>query len=171
MKKQLPQGFTLIELMIVVAIIGILAAIALPAYQDYTVRTKVSEGLVLAASAKTTAAEAFQSGGTDGLTAAATAWNSDFTPTKYVSAMSLNFDNAEITIEYDSNTITQLANGANIMCLTPYINGSTLDTPGAEGSIDWSCSGASTVLATKRNMPPIACQGTVSSRYSPTECK
>ena len=51
-KRKLQQGFTLIELMIVVAIIGILAAIALPAYQDYTVRAKVSEGLVLASSAK-----------------------------------------------------------------------------------------------------------------------
>ncbi|MEW7980212.1 MAG: pilin [Candidatus Sedimenticola endophacoides] len=55
--KKTQQGFTLIELMIVVAIIGILAAIALPAYQDYTVRAKVSEGLVMASGAKATVGE------------------------------------------------------------------------------------------------------------------
>ncbi len=57
MKAQMQKGFTLIELMIVVAIIGILAAVALPAYQDYTIRAKVTEGLSLAASAKTAVSE------------------------------------------------------------------------------------------------------------------
>ncbi len=59
--KSLQKGFTLIELMIVVAIIGILAAIAIPAYQDYTIRAQVTEGLSLASSAKAAIAESFQS--------------------------------------------------------------------------------------------------------------
>lgn len=64
--KKVQSGFTLIELMIVVAIIGILAAIALPAYQDYTIRAKVSEGVVIASGAKTTIAENIGQGYTGG---------------------------------------------------------------------------------------------------------
>jgi len=61
--KKVQQGFTLIELMIVVAIIGILAAVAIPAYQDYTIRAKVTEGLSLAGAAKTAVAETYSSKG------------------------------------------------------------------------------------------------------------
>jgi type IV pilus assembly protein PilA len=170
MKKQLQQGFTLIELMIVVAIIGILAAIALPAYQDYTVRTKVSEGLVLAGSAKTTISESFQSGGLLGMAAAATAWNTDFAAngaTKYVSAMTVDTGTGVVSISYNTVEISQLA-GANLMVMSPHIGGVSLATA-TTGSIDWVCAGAGSSLAAARYAG--AGTGSVPERYSPTECK
>src|SRR3984885_11227134 len=89
------KGFTLIELMIVVAIIGILAAIAIPAYQNYVVRARVSEGLQLASSPKVAISEAFNSNAMAGLVAAAGAWT--FTPTKYVSNVTISNLDGTIT--------------------------------------------------------------------------
>jgi type IV pilus assembly protein PilA len=173
MFKTVHKGFTLIELMIVVAIIGILAAIAIPAYQDYAVRAKVTEGLNLADSAKTSVAEGFQSNGINGVNAASVAFTA-FTPTKYVSNLQINAANGIITITYGANT-PQL-NGLNIH-LTPQINvaGAYVGLAGVginSGAVDWSCQSTTNTTATTRVPALIAASpGTVPARFAPTECK
>ena len=95
--NKVQKGFTLIELMIVVAIIGILAAIALPAYQDYTIRSKVSEALVMASEAKTAVAEtAAALGGLANVTAANTGFVS--AATTYVASIAITDATGVITV-------------------------------------------------------------------------
>ena len=130
MKKQ--QGFTLIELMIVVAIIGILAAIAIPAYQDYTIRAQVSEGLNLVGGAKAAVTEYFQDRGTmpadnstAGLAAAAQIQG------KYVSLVTVGA-NGVVTVTYGNSAHTVIATKA--ITMTP-------DTS-LSGSVQWDCAGS-----------------------------
>ena len=166
--KKVQRGFTLIELMIVVAIIGILAAIAIPAYQDYTIRAKVTEGLSLASSAKVTVVEAFQADGLiPGLLAAAPIWNAAFTPTKYVAALVINPATGGMVITYGvpPSTPPQIQN--QTLILTPSIAGAPLGA--IPGSIDWGCGSQQTVVANTRGVPVVA--GTLLARYAPSECK
>jgi type IV pilus assembly protein PilA len=164
------KGFTLIELMIVVAIIGILAAIAIPAYQDYTVRSKITEGLNLASSAKVAVSEGYQSNDMAGVNAAAAAWNANFTATKYVSNVAVVPASGVIVVTYSATT--PQINGGTVV-LTPSINVGGTPTALATnqtGNIDWSCASTSNGTATARTLP-VAQAGTVNARYVPTECK
>ena len=131
--KKVQQGFTLIELMIVVAIIGILAAIAIPAYQDYTVRAQVSEGLNLGGGAKTAVTEYFQDRG---------AWpvnndqaGIDATPTnikgKYVLSVTVTAPGI-VTVVYGIDAHATLLAGKNL----------TLTPANAGGSVTWTCASA-----------------------------
>jgi type IV pilus assembly protein PilA len=169
MLKHVQKGFTLIELMIVVAIIGILAAIAIPAYQDYTIRAKITEGLNLADSAKTAVAESYQSGDVAGVIASGGIWNGAFTPTKYVQTVNISVAAPVgiITITYAA--VTPQISGKTIV-LNPSIGGVALVT-NLTGNIDWGCSSTTDTTLLAQALPAPAVLGTVNARYAPTACK
>ena len=171
MKRSVQKGFTLIELMIVVAIIGILAAVALPAYQDYTARAKVSEMMIAASSPKSLVSEAFQSDGLAGVTAAATEYNarsSTEKTSKFVSAVAIDGATGQVTVTSAAAGGLPTEAQSKTLVYTPSVKGAAL-AAGATGAIDWACGSITTTTATARTLPVTA--GTLPAKYAPSECR
>ena len=166
--KTLQKGFTLIELMIVVAIIGILAAIAIPAYQDYTIRAQVSEGMTLAAAAKAAVAESYLNDGEAPATRTDAGMSATATDTSGKYVTSVDVDNGTITITYGNEV--NAAVDAGTLSLTPYET--------ADGSVVWRCGFAAAPAGTALmgtagggNTAAYVAPAGIEERYVPAACR
>jgi type IV pilus assembly protein PilA len=161
MKHSMQKGFTLIELMIVVAIIGILAAVALPAYQDYTVRARVSEVILAASSCRTSITDTVQNApGIDVSTALAASCT--VTPTKMVASGGASGNGVITVVGVPAALGGDTSATANAISMVPYVTGGTAlvgTTDGGKTIIEWKCGPA----AAGSNPMPL--------KYLPGSCK
>ena len=174
--KKIQQGFTLIELMIVVAIIGILAAVALPAYQDYTVRAKVTEGLSLATAIKADMSSSYAADGMNGVAAFAAQVANAVPQSKYVGRIVITPATGVITVTYNRNNVGNAIAANSTLVLSPYLNAAGVITTlagaaaGATGSVDWACASQTAVASANRGLAG-AQVGTLDPLFAPAECK
>ena len=176
MMRSIQKGFTLIELMIVVAIIGILAAVALPAYQDYTVRSKLSEAVIAGSAFKGMMSEAFQTDSTGGLNAAAATINAKPAAekaSKYVSDVTVTgaatpWPVRVTVLATAGNGIPTGVNGQTLV-FSPNVGGVT-PVATSQGAIDWACTSATATAATNRGLANRSL-GTLLAKYAPSECR
>ncbi|NPC55064.1 pilin [Caenimonas soli] len=153
-KRQVQKGFTLIELMIVVAIIGILAAVALPAYQDYTVRARVSEVILAASTCRTTITDAYTNATSTNI-ASILPGTCTITPTKMVASGSSDA-NGVITITGSEGALGgSITSSARAISLKPYINGTAADgtADGQKTITEWKCGPAATEPMPTKYLP------------------
>ena len=158
--KRIQQGFTLIELMIVVAIIGILAAVALPAYQDYTVRAKLSEVVLAASSCRTGITEAIQTSAA-AIPATALPGACTVSVSKFVASGSADAV-GKITIVADNTNLAQLLPAARTLTLVPMKDGTNALTA-ADGGVSlhgWRCGVAADGTTIQSKYLPATCRGT-----------
>ena len=156
MKKRLQQGFTLIELMIVVAIIGILAAVALPAYQDYTIRAKMSEVILAMSACRTSITEVYQSGGSQ---PAPNSWGCEGgVQTKYVANLSSDSNGVvTATIQNISSAVD-----TSVVTLTPLstgTSGATWSANSGSGLFGWRCGAPGDGTNVNTKYLPGSCRG------------
>lgn len=162
------QGFTLIELMIVIAIIGVLATIAIPQYQDFIIRAKLTEGLSLVEGAKTSVGVAFQSYGYIPATGnSASGTNSFDLPIatsisgQYVASVSVTGGSGVITVMYN-NSVGGGISAADKLTLTPVTS--------PHGAIAWAC-GYASATAFGRTVGGLGSGTTIPSKYLPASCR